>query len=215
MPLSPDARLYGILDLGYVERSAAIRIASQMLTGGVQILQLRAKNAPLDVIRDLATELVPLCAAADAPLIINDYPQIVVETGADGVHVGQDDISVAEARKIVGPDAIVGLSTHSLEQAIAAEAAQPDYIGYGPIFATATKPDYVPVGYQSITGVHERISLPIFCIGGVDVGNLPMILHMGGLRVCIVSGILRANSIVSYCRSCRNILAGEIDYFDP
>jgi thiamine-phosphate pyrophosphorylase len=197
-----EARLYGIVDLGYVAAGETERITRQMLDGGVQVIQLRAKNASANEIAALARKLAPLCRAAGVPFILNDHPALVPETGADGAHVGQDDLSVAEARALTGPGKIVGKSTHSLAQAAAAQAEGPDYIGFGPLFATPTKPDYTPIGIQDIVAVHSQVSLPIFCIGGVKRENLPQLTAAGARRVVIVSGILQAADIPEYCRAC-------------
>lgn len=202
-----QARLYGIVDLGYIRASDAPCITRAMLEGGVQVIQLRAKNFPETEIATLARDLAPLCRAAGVPFILNDHPTLVPETGADGAHVGQDDLSVAEARKLTGPGKIVGKSTHSIPQAVAAAAEQPDYIGFGPLFATPTKPDYIPIGTAEIIAVHEQVSIPIFCIGGVKRENLPSLVQAGARRVVIVSGILQAEDIPRYCRDCLAVLA--------
>jgi len=200
--------LYGILDLGYVESARCVETAEAMLAGGVGILQLRAKNfAPADIL-SLALEISPLCRAAGVPFILNDHPELVESSGADGVHVGQDDISVADARRLAGPGKLVGLSTHSPAQAKAAIDQRPDYIGFGPLFATPTKPDYQPIGTADIAEVHRDVPLPIFCIGGIKRENLPGVLASGARRVVIVSGILQAHDIAAYCVECLTILRG-------
>jgi thiamine-phosphate pyrophosphorylase len=177
-----------------------------MLAGGVGLLQLRAKNlAPADIL-SLAQEISPLCRAAGVPFLINDHPELVEPSGADGVHVGQDDISVAEARRLAGPGKLVGLSTHSPAQAKAALGQRPDYIGFGPLFSTPTKPDYQPIGTADIAEVHREVPLPIFCIGGIKRENLPGVLASGARRVVIVSGILQAPDIPAYCRDCLGVL---------
>jgi len=196
----PSRHLYGILDLGYVTASDAPRVLSQMLAGGVDLVQLRAKNRPLDEVAALARQLQPLATAAGVPFILNDYPHLAAELRLDGVHVGQDDLSVAEARRLLGPGRIVGKSTHSVAQAVAAAAEQPDYIAFGPLFATPTKPDYHPIGTEEIRRVHELVSLPIYCIGGIKRENLDAVLAAGARRVVIVSGILQAADITAYCR---------------
>lgn len=202
-----DCRLYGILDLGYVSAGDAASMTRRMLEGGVEILQLRAKKLTSGAIRQLAEEILPICREFQVPLILNDHPDLVALTGADGVHVGQDDLPVPRVREIVGPSAIIGLSTHSLEQAAAAVEARPDYIGFGPLFSTPTKPDYVPVGLEDIRQVHERVVLPVFCIGGIKLENLPAVLAAGARRVVIVSGILQAADVSGYCRKCRELMA--------
>jgi thiamine-phosphate pyrophosphorylase len=201
-----NRRLYGILDMGYVAPSETIRVASEMLEGGVEILQLRAKGFQPDQTLKLAVPLVPICKSFGVPLIINDHPEVVVQSGADGVHVGQDDILVAEARALIGPDKIVGLSTHSLLQAKSALQEKPDYIGFGPLFSTPTKPDYTSIGTSRISEVHRLVPLPIYCIGGIKRENLPEVRAAGAQRVAIVSGILKAEKIADYCRTCRAAL---------
>ncbi len=193
-------RLYGILDLGYVTPQAAPGVLERMLLGGVDIVQLRAKGWPQQEVAVLARQLQPLATAAGVPFILNDYPQLAGETGVDGVHVGQDDLSVAGARKALRAGGMVGKSTHSLAQAVAAAAEAPDYIGFGPLFATPTKPDYSPIGMEEIRRVHEQVTIPIFCIGGIKLENLDAVLEAGARRVVIVSGILKAADIAGYCR---------------
>lgn len=197
-------RLYGILDLGYVDPSGALKMIHLMLTGGVGAIQLRAKSHDIGTIRDTALRIAPACRQAGVPFLLNDHPQLVAETGADGVHVGQDDMAIADVRAIIGPDAIIGLSTHSLAQAMNSRGA--DYIGFGPLFPTPTKPDYKPVGLREVTEVHRRVTVPIFCIGGIKRENLGEVLAAGGTRVVIVSGILQASDPTAYCRDCMRIL---------
>ena len=181
-------------------------MARRMLEGGVEVLQLRAKKFAPGAIRAVAEEILPICREFEVPFVLNDHPDLVVLTGADGVHVGQDDLPVARVREIVGPGALVGLSTHSRDQAAAAGEAGPDYIGFGPLFSTPTKPDYVPVGLGAIREVQARAGLPVFCIGGIKLENLPAVLEAGARRVVIVSGILQAADVSSYCRKCRDLI---------
>ena len=201
-----NRRLYGILDMGYVAPSETTRVATEMLEGGVEILQLRAKDYEPGQVLELALPLVSICKSFGVPLIINDHPEVVVKSGADGLHVGQDDIHVEKARELIGPGKIVGLSTHSPLQAKAALDEKPDYIGFGPLFSTPTKPDYISIGTSRIKEAHDLVSLPIFCIGGIKLENLPEVLSAGAMRVAIVSGILKAANIGDYCRSCLSFL---------
>jgi len=126
---------------------------------------------------------------------------------ADGIHVGQDDLSVAEVRAQAGDDVIVGKSTHSLEQAIAAEKEGADYIGVGPIYATQTKPDYVPVGPPLIGQVRRVVKVPQFCIGGINEKTLPEVLAYGARCVVIVSDLLKSADIPAYCARIRTQLS--------
>ena len=205
-------RLYGILDLGYISAQAAPGILDRMLQGGVDIVQLRAKGCPLEEVAALGRKLRPIAADAGVPFIVNDDPSLAGELGADGAHVGQDDLPVSQARRLAGPGRIIGKSTHSIAQAVAAVSTpweMPDYIGFGPLFATPTKPDYLPIGTEDIRRIHELVSIPIFCIGGIKLENLAAVLFAGAARVVIVSGILQAADIVGYCREVRGQLRVE------
>lgn len=199
-------RLYGILDMGYVAPAETTRVATEMLEGGVEILQLRAKGYEPEQILELALPLVAICRGFGVPLIINDHPEVVVKSGADGLHIGQDDIRVERARELIGPGKILGLSTHSPRQAKVALDEKPDYIGFGPLFSTPTKPEYISIGTSGIKEAHDLVGLPIFCIGGIKLENLSEVVSAGASRVAIVSGILKAENITSYCRSCLALL---------
>jgi thiamine-phosphate pyrophosphorylase len=204
------SRLYGILDLGYVEASEIKTVAAVLIAGGVDLLQLRAKNQTSEEIAKLAGELHPFLADRGIPLIINDHPEVARNIGAEGVHLGQTDLPIADARKIVGADCAVGKSTHSVDQAIRAFYEGADYIGFGPIFATPTKPDYSPIGLDEIRTVHDAVRIPIFCIGGIKLDNLPEVIEAGARRVVIVSGLLRAGDPAKYARSAKKILTSVI-----
>src|SRR5574338_1536861 len=195
-----DSRLYGILDLGYVQPGDALRIVREMIEGGVDLIQLRGKNASIPELIQLSAELHELTATSSTPLILNDYAEIARRVPVEGVHVGQDDDNVSLARQKAGRPILIGKSTHSLEQARAAQGEGADYIGFGPIFATPTKPDYTPIGLEPIRRVHEELSLPIFCIGGINIDNLQSVIDAGAKRVVMVSALLKAHSIVDYAR---------------
>lgn len=192
------ARLYGILDLGYVLPADVQTMTETLCLGGVDLLQLRAKRLTLQEIEKLARLMLPITRSHGVPLIINDHLAIAAEIGSEGVHVGQDDDAVAKARAVVGPQVFVGKSTHSLAQAVAAQAEAADYIGFGPLYATGTKPDYVPIGIQDIAQAHRQVTLPIFCIGGVNLPRLPEIVQAGARRVVVVSALLQAADVASY-----------------
>ena len=166
--------------------------------GGVDVLQLRAKRSSPTEVEALAREMVKITREHGVPLIINDHPEVAAAVGAEGVHVGQDDGPLAEVRAIVGPEALVGRSTHSVSQAQDAMAEGADYIGFGPLYATGTKPDYVPIGLADIAEVHRRATVPVFCIGGVNLERLDTIVAAGAQRVVIVSALLLAQDIPGY-----------------
>jgi thiamine-phosphate pyrophosphorylase len=203
-----DCLLYGILDLGYVESSRWVEIVDGMIGGGVDVIQLRGKHVAMDDLTALAAQLHEVTTAAGLPLVVNDYPEIARRVPVEGVHVGQEDQSIAAVRKVVGRSIWVGKSTHSRAQAIAARDEGADYIGFGPLYSTPTKPDYVPIGLRDIDRVHQDVTVPIFCIGGIKLQNLPDVLSAGAKRVVIVSGLLLADDVTGYARSCKSLLAG-------
>ncbi len=203
--------LYGIVDLGYAKPDAVVPMTRALVEGGVNILQLRAKNFPSSEVERLARLMHPITRDAGVPLVINDHPQVAAVVGSEGVHVGQDDLSVAETRRTVGASCFVGKSTHSLAQATAALAEGADYIGFGPLFATGTKPDYVPVGLSGIAEVERRAAVPVFCIGGINLERLPQVLSAGARRVVIVSALLLAEDLRGYVRGVLAMLRKQAD----
>ncbi len=201
------ARLYAIIDLAYVTPSRAESVAEDLIRGGADLIQLRGKKeSPAELTR-VAERLRRLTSSAGVPLIINDHAEIAREIPVEGLHLGQDDLGIAVAREIVGRACWIGKSTHSLAQAVAAEAEGADYIGFGPLFATPTKPDYTPIGTDEIREAHERVSLPIFCIGGIKLENLPAVLSAGAQRVVIVSGLLQSEDICAVTHAAKELLA--------
>jgi thiamine-phosphate pyrophosphorylase len=203
------ARLYGIVDLGYLSADTALIAAERLLEGGVDILQIRAKQTDKSIVAALAEEIHALTAPLGVPLILNDHPDLLRDVPAEGAHVGQDDLSVAEARAAAGRPVIIGKSTHSIAQACAAAEEGADYLGFGPLFATPTKPGRPAIGLQDIATVHELVSVPIFCIGGIKLGNLAQVRDAGARRVVIVSGWLEAEDIAFAVRSARSLLIPE------
>jgi thiamine-phosphate pyrophosphorylase len=191
-----NASLYGIVDLDYVAPANATTIAAQLLEGGVGILQLRAKSCPLPTIRKVAQALQPLASMAGIPLIINDHLDIAIDLQIPGLHLGQDDGDLATARRAFAaagvPDPIIGRSTHSPAQAAAGHAEGADYIGFGPLFPTPTKPGRPAIGLSQIADVHRLLppSFPIFCIGGINPDTLPNVIAHGATRAVVVSALL-------------------------
>ena len=201
------ARLYAILDLGYVERTRAEAVTQELLFGGADLIQLRGKNENIETLTRLAEKLHRLTSRDGIPLIINDHPEIAREILLEGLHLGQDDLAIAAAREIVRRECWIGKSTHNLAQASAALEEGADYIGFGPLFATPTKPDYSPIGTDDLQRVHELVRLPIFCIGGIKPHNLPAVLAAGAKRVVIVSGLLQTKDVAGATRAAKELLA--------
>jgi len=203
-----ECRFYGIIDLSYIPRPQDCnRIAEQMVSGGVDLIQLRGKGKSTEELMQLASEIHKITARSDTPLIVNDHAEVAARVPVEGVHVGQDDDSISVARQKAGRDLIVGKSTHTLDQAHAAQSEGADYIGFGPIFATPTKPDYKPIGLGAIRQVCLDVAIPVFCIGGINIDNLQQVIDAGAKRVVMVSGLLEAHSIVDYARCATDMLA--------
>jgi thiamine-phosphate pyrophosphorylase len=175
------------------------------LGGGVDIVQLRLKDADDETILATARRYAAVCHAHGVPLILNDRPDLVAAAGADGVHVGQDDTAVAHARELVGADRIVGLSTHSPEQ-IDAAAAEPqiDYIGVGPVHATPTKPGRRAVGVELVRYAAAHAATPFFAIGGIDTGNAAAVRAAGAARIAVVRAITDAHDPEAAARELRS-----------
>lgn len=197
-----DARLYGILDLGYTAEDRAEEVTAALLAGGVDVLQLRGKSQDEATLRRVAEKLIPLCREAEVPFILNDFPELAAELGADGVHIGQDDGALAVARAVMGPGKWIGRSTHSLEQARAAMVEGFDYIGFGPLFPTPTKAGRPAIGLEEVAAMEREVGrhLPAFCIGGINFETLPQVKAAGARRVVVVSALLQAPDVQAATR---------------
>jgi len=205
-----EARLYGIVDLGYTAPDDCVAVTRSLLAGGVDILQLRAKNHEEPEICRLARLLVPVCHDYGVPFVVNDFTHVALEAGADGVHLGQEDGDLAGAAAALPEGALVGRSTHSPAQARAALAEGASYIGFGPLFPTPTKEGRPGIGLGDIPEVEKKVGaqIPVFCIGGIKPGNLDEVLAAGARRVVIVSGFLQAPDVEEACREVRARLNG-------
>ena len=186
------ARLYAILDAAYAPPARWPNLARQLAAGGAGIFQIRAKNISKEEILTHARILAPILAQLGLPLILNDYPDLVSPSGAAGCHLGQDDLGIPEARRMLGSSVLLGLSTHSPCQALAGQAVGADYLGFGPLYATGTKPDYRPIGPEKIQEIAGKVSLPVFCIGGLNPDRVAEAVRHRAQRVCVVSHLLLA-----------------------
>lgn len=175
----------------------------------VAFIQLRMKDQPIDLIRRTAEKLRLLTAGSDSRLIINDDPGIALDACADGVHLGQEDMPYGRARAVAGPEAIIGLSTHSPDQTLRACTLKPDYIGIGPVYATPTKKKPDPV--IGIDGMKKMLSLatvPAVVIGGIDLTNLREVLGAGARNFCMVRQLMQAEEPENILKETMKI-AGE------
>ena len=191
---APSAwRLYVIVDRAAIGDRDIVDVADAAIRGGADVLQLRDKTASARQLIEEAARLHPLTSAARIPLIINDRPDVARFIGAEGVHIGQDDVPIDAVRLMIESSGFIGKSTHSLPQALAAQAEGADYIGLGPIFATPTKPEYGSVGPELIHQVVPHLRIPIVCIGGLDGRTVERALTAGARCVAVVRAVCAAN----------------------
>lgn len=175
------------------------------LSGGVDIVQLREQKADRRMIERSAATFRRLCDTYSALFIVNDSPDLAVSVRADGLHVGQDDITVEEARAALGPDAIIGLSTHSEEQIAAARGA--DYISVGPIWETPTKEGRAAVGLELVRHAGEHAPVPFYGIGGIHPGNAERVVEAGARRLAVVRAIRDAEDPAAAAAALRGAFA--------
>jgi thiamine-phosphate pyrophosphorylase len=185
------ARLYLVCDSAPGGRELS-ELLPRAIAGGVDVVQLREKTLDDERLLALARLTRELCERHGALFVVNDRPLLARESGADGVHVGQDDMPVAEVRELVGGDMLIGLSTHAPAEIEATDAALVDYIGVGPVHATPTKPGRPAVGLELVRYATAQASVPFFAIGGIDAHNLGQVLAAGARRVCVLRAIADA-----------------------
>ena len=220
-----DCRLYTFVDTAYLNGRAPELVAQQLCDGGSDLIQLRAKRSSQEEIRHMAAAILPVTKRAGVNLVINDYPEIAREVGAEFCHLGQEDFFDAGYKhvlelKIKGfPSAStlqpfnpstsslrIGLSSHAPEQAQRAIEAGADYIAVGPVFATGTKPGRKPVTIEYVRWAAENLKVPWFAIGGINLQNLDEVLAAGAKRICVVSAILNAPDVAKACGEFRRHL---------
>ena len=188
--------LYAIIDTSLIALSEAEKTAVEMLEGKARIIQLRAKAAPTGPMLEAARKIRALTVSYGALFMVNDRVDVALMGKADGAHLGGDDIPLEDARKLLGKNAIIGISTHTRQEAIEAEKRGADYISFGPVFATKTKKDALsPRGLDALKQAVEAVSIPVVAIGGINEKNLSDVLKTGVSAVAIISGILDAPSI--------------------
>lgn len=201
MKAQPDYSIYLVTDDGCLQGRALIDCVCEALEGGVTLVQYRAKTASSAEMYNEALQLKALCDSFKVPLIINDRLDIAMAVGAAGVHLGQDDLPCAVARKILGVDYIIGVSAHNPAEAKAALQSGADYLGCGAVFGTATKADVKKLGTEGLTAICKAKGLPVVGIGGVTADNYREVRVAGADGAAIVSGILAQPDIRTTVRA--------------
>jgi thiamine-phosphate pyrophosphorylase len=207
-----DCRLYSFIDTAWLRGRDPVQVAHLLCDGGSDIIQLRAKAETPDEVRRLAEGVLPVTGAAGIPLVINDYPEIAREVGAEAVHLGQEDFFDAgftnrAQLKPLAPPLLFGLSSHSPDQARRAVSAGANYVAAGPVYATGTKPGRPAVTLDYVRWAKANLTLPWFAIGGISLANLDDVMKAGAERVCVVSAILNAEDVSAACREFKRRLA--------
>lgn len=187
-------------------RSDMATFLPAVLRGGVDIVQLREKNLSLDEQKKAALEMIPICRDFDVPFIMNDSPELAFEVGAQGVHVGQDDLSVSYCREVLGPDAIVGLSTHADDEFLSGLNEPATYLSAGPIVPTPTKPGRKGTGLEYALRCQQRSDRPVFITGGVDEHNIADLVVAGLRHFVVVRALTESTTPFETARALRSAL---------
>lgn len=200
---SNTMRLYAVTDRAWVGRQTLLQQVESALKGGATCIQLREKALSDQAFFQEALEIKTVCKRYGVPFLINDNIDVAIQCGADGVHVGQGDRKPQEARRLIGPDKILGVSAQTVEQAVEAERSGADYLGVGAVFTTTTKLDAKPVSYETLKEICHAVTIPVVAIGGISKRNLLQLSGAGVDGVALVSAIFSAQDIEAECRELR------------
>lgn len=197
--------LYAVTDSTWLNGRSLPDCVRAAIDAGATFVQLREKHASFAQKVELARAIVPICRAAGVPFVIDDDVDVALAAGADGVHVGQDDLACAEARRLLGPDAIVGVSAHNVAEARAAQAQGADYLGSGALVATSTKSDVTPLPPDELAAICAAVDIPVVGIGGLNASNIAQFKGLGCAGAAVVSAIFAAGDIATATRELREV----------
>jgi len=204
--ISIDWSLYLVTDRTVVGNRSLIVAVEEALKGGVTVVQYREKHASTRVMLEEALALSRLCRSYNVPFLVNDRIDIALAVDADGVHLGQDDMPPAIARRILGSEKIIGLTVHNEEELVEAESQKVDYLSFAPVFATSTKPDHkTPLGIEGVAQLASKVSLPCVAIGGIKEHHVEMLAQTGIDGICVVSAILGSENPEKSARRLRDL----------
>ena len=203
--------LYAVTDKSYAGRQTLYEQVEAALKGGVTILQLREKNLDTDAFVEEAKKIKELCHRFSVPLIINDSVEVALKCGADGVHLGIEDMPVAEIRKQVGKEFIIGATAKTVEQAKFAEESGADYLGVGAVFPSPTKKNAIRITIEQLREITSSVSIPVVAIGGIDLKNIEQLRGGGMDGVALVSAIFSAEDIEKRTAALKSIAARVVE----
>ena len=201
-----DMLVYAITDRHWLHGRTLEEVVAKSIAGGITFLQLREKNLQGEELLQEALAIQKLCRAHGIPFIINDDVEMALKIGADGVHVGQDDMSVAEARAKLGPDKILGVSAHNVEEALRAQTDGADYLGSGAVFGTTSKGNVTSLPLETLRAICEAVSIPVVAIGGVSHDNVAELAGTGIAGVAVISAIYGQENIEEATASLRKLV---------
>ncbi len=197
--------LYAVTDRSWVGRQSLYEQVEAALKGGATCIQLREKELSQEAFLKEAMEIAALCRKYGVPLFINDNVEVAIACHADGIHVGQEDMNAAQVRQLVGEDMMIGVSAHSVEEALAAEKNGADCLGVGAMFSTSTKTDASVLPKEVLRDICTAVSIPVVAIGGIGRSNISQLAHTGVDGVALVSAIFSADDIEKECRILRSL----------
>lgn len=206
-----DFLLYAITDQSWLGSERLYDQVKKALEGGITCLQLREKDCPKEEVIHTARELKPLCDRYHVPLIINDSVEIALECDADGVHLGQKDMQLSQARQLLGPDKIIGVSARTVEQARLAKEQGADYLGVGAVFPTSTKKDAVAITNKTIQDIRQAVDLPVVAIGGISEQNVKKLQGSGIDGIAVISAIFAKEDITEAARNLKQLVKEVIE----
>jgi thiamine-phosphate pyrophosphorylase len=195
--LLSSVRLYVIADKGICGDRDIEEVVSLAIEGGAGLIQYRDKKSDDKAFYKTALRLSNICKDMNVPFIVNDRVEIALKTDAGGVHLGEEDVSIKEARSVLGPNKIIGKTVRTIPQAIKAEEEGADYVGLGPIFHTTSKQITEPIGTEIIGKAQEVLKIPVFPIGGINLSNLDQVIRDGGKRIAVVSAVVISADVKS------------------
>jgi thiamine-phosphate pyrophosphorylase len=176
-------------------------VVTQAIEGGAEMIQYRDKTSDDDSFIKMAQKLLAICKVRNIPFIVNDRVEIAIKIGADGVHVGQEDMPLAEVKKRMSPTKIIGVSALTIEQAMQVEKGGADYVGVGPIFDTSSKRIDKPLGLDLIRQSKDNLNIPFFAIGGINLNNVDDLIRAGGRRIAVISALVTSPSVKTAAKS--------------
>jgi thiamine-phosphate pyrophosphorylase len=195
--LLSNVRLYVIADKVICGKRDIEEVVSQAIEGGAGMIQFRDKESDDKEFNKIALRLSKICKNRGVPFIVNDRVEIALKTDADGVHLGEEDLSISEARSMLGPNKMIGKTARSVQEAIGAEEEGADYVGLGPIFHTNSKHIDKPIGVEIIETAEKNLKIPVFPIGGINLSNLNQVIHAGCKRIAVISAVVLSEDVKS------------------